>query len=559
MSSGTRPEVGRIRRAIGSFMQKLAGNGSLGSKESQAQINNRIARLGMTQRQQDLNWLWAWYRNQHYETRRCDWDGRQNLAPIEHEAVATAGFLPPGFYDAGASLPIKFRRPKAPYSLVKVIVDRFTGLLFSERHHPVIRVEGDPATEDFIAGLVGEARLWAILIQARTYGGGMGTAVIGFQFVDGKPVVEAFDPRWCEPTFIDRSRHRLRSIEIRYTFTEEVRDPVTQVSEPMDFWYRRIVDTQKDTLFAKVPVGDGSEPEWLVEKEVEHKFGFCPVYWVQNLPVQDDIDGDPDCDGIYDIVEALDALLSQAMKGTLANCDPTVVITTKEPLSEIRKGSDNALKVPDGTASYMEMSGSGIQRAMEQVEVLRRFALEVAQCVLEHPDQAKKTATEIERSFSSMLAKADVMREQYGEKGIKPMVLDMVKVARKLSEGEVDQTTGQLVKGAINLPPRLVKTPEGTVSVPRKIGPGGVTNLQWPHYFEPMLADVQAAVASAVAAKGAALVDDEHASKFVAEYFDVEDVTAMLKKVKEEAKKREAEMQAAMMSQMGGGGGGGFY
>lgn len=555
MSSGTRVEGGRIRRAISSFMQKLAGQGNLGTRESQAQINSRVARLGMTPRQQELNWLWAWYRTQHYETRRCDWDGKQNLEPIEHEAVATAGFLPPGFYDAGATLPIKFRRPKAPYALPKVIVDRFTGLLFSERHHPQIRCEGDPATEDYIAALVEESRLWATMIQARTHGGGMGTACIGFQFVDGRPVVEVHDPRWCEPTFKDKLTQKLLAIEIRYIYTEQVKDQTTGAVAPQDFWHRRIITEQKDTLFAKVPVGDGSEPEWTIDKEVEHNFGFCPVYWIQNLPVQDDIDGDPDCAGIYDIIESMDALLSQAMKGTLANCDPTVVITTKESIGEIRKGSDNAIKIPDGTAAYMEMTGAGIERAMEQVDVLRRFALEVAQCVLEHPDQAKKTATEIERAFASMLAKADVMREQYGEKGLKPLVLDMVAVARKLGEG-IPNAEGQIEKQVLKLPPRVLKTPSGTAQTERKLGPGGVLKLQWPHYFDPVLTDVVGATTAASTAKMAGIIDEEHASKFVAEYFGVEDVPAMMKKIKAEQSAKEDQMQQSLMSSLGGSMGG---
>ena len=557
MSSGTQVAGGRVRRAINGFIQKLVGSGKLGTNESQSQIKQRIARLGMTQRQQDLNWLWAWYRTQHYETRRCDWDGRQNLDPIEHEAVATAGFLPPGFYDAGASLPIKFRRPKAPYALPKVIVDRFTGLLFSERHHPQIRCEGDPLTEDFIASVVEEARLWAAMIQARAHGGGMGTACIGFQFVDGKPVVEVHDPRWCEPVFKDRLSQKLRSVEIRYIYTEQVKDQATGLSEPVDFWHRRIIDEFKDTLYAKVPVGDGSEPEWetVERREVTHNFGFCPVYWVQNLPVQDDIDGDPDCQGVYEIIESMDSLLSQAMKGTLANCDPTVVITTKETLGEIRKGSDNALKIPDGDAKYMEMSGSGIERAMEQVDVLRRFALEVAQCVLEHPDQAKKTATEIERSFASMLAKSDVMREQYGEKGIKPMVLDMVAAAKKLAEG-APNAEGVIEKQVLKLPPKVVKTPTGTMQTEHKLGPGGVLKLQWPHYFDPVLTDVVAATTAASTAKMAGVIDDEHASKFVAEYFGVEDVPAMMKKIKAEAAEKENQMTQSMMSSLGGSMGG---
>jgi hypothetical protein len=294
-----------------------------------------------------------------------------------------------------------------------------------------------------------------------------------------------------------------------------------------------------------VPVGDGSEPVWTIEKEVEHGFGFCPVYWVQNLPVQDDIDGDSDCAGVYDIIEAMDALLSQAMKGTLANCDPTVVVTTKSPMAEISKGSDNAIKIPDGDAKYMEMTGAGIERAMEQVDVMRRFALEVAQCVLEHPDQAKKTATEIERSFASMLAKADVMREQYGEKGLKPMLTDMVAVARKLGEGV--QTAEGIEKQVLKLPPRVLKTPEGTAQVQRKLGPGGVMKLQWPHYFDPVLGDVNMATTSAAHAKLSGLIDGEHASKFIAEYFGIEDVPAMMKKIKAEADAREDAMARQMM------------
>ncbi len=852
MSSGVRPEMGRVRRMLGSLAEKLGGGGRLGSKESQTQVNSRIARLGLTPRQQDLNHLWSWYRCQRYEARRCDWDGKQNLDPIEHEAVATAGFIPPGFYDAGALLPIKFRRPRAPYALPKVIVDRFTGLLFSERHHPQIRVEGDPDTEDFIAGVAESARLWAIMILARSYGGAMGTTVVGFQFVDGVPVVEAHDPRWCTPDFLDKTTHKLRSVEKRYMFTEELKDPSTGVTKPVDFWYRRVIDEQKDTLFKQAPVGDGGEPEWGVEKEVVHGFGFCPVYWVQNLPVQEDIDGDPDCTGVYDLIESMDALLSQAMKGTLANCfgretqfityegvrafsdyvdgasitvlthkgawkpalvkcfgkqslyavvlqrgtrgrpvtvratrdhrwlledgsetttlqvgdrllpapvkfrefdyatadaatrafwrrgfiwgdgsarttdgatygcsarlcgrkavylsrfieggfrvsyppsacgepvvacsenlkslppldtplnllrafvrgyvdadgtrsrkastrwsriqvtgqasvnfvrtifpavglyitceapvvgatnygerttptvrfelnenasehfnsawrvvsieqlreeevwclqtqddrsivlpigvasgqcDPTVVITTKESLGSLSKGSDNAIKLPDGTASYMEMSGAGIQRAMEQITVLRQFALEVAQCVLEHPDQAKRTATEIERSFASMLAKADVLREQYGERGIKPMILDMVKVARKLGQGSVDEQ-GNVVKQVFNLPPRIVKNEDGSMTQePRKLGVGGVLKIQWPHYFDPMLSDVNLAVTSAGHAKLTGLIDEEHAVKFTAEYFGVEDVQAMLKKIKAETKDREAVLEAQMMGQ----------
>ena len=106
--------------------------------------------------------------------------------------------------------------------------------------------------------------------------------------------------------------------------------------------------------------------------------------------------------------------------------------------------------------------------------------------------------------------------------------------------------------------PKVLKTPEGTVQVEHKIGPGGVLKLQWPHYFDPVLSDVTAATTAASHAKIGGLIDEEHASKFVAEYFGVEDVQAMLKKIEAEKKDREEQMEMAMGGRaalgMGGGG-----
>lgn len=238
MSSATRVDMGRVSRLVGAITQKLGGR--LGSRDAQAITNQRIARLGMTPRQQELNWLWAWYRCQHYDTRKCDWNGNEVIDPIEIEAIATKGFLPPGFTSMSSSaMPNKFRKPTAPYALPKVIVDRFSGLLFSERHHPQIRIEGDPLTEDFIGALVEEARLWPLMMLAREYGGAMGTVVIGFQFIDGLPRIEIHDPRWMIPDFEDELEHTLKSIEKRHMFTKEILDPRTGIRQPVDFWYRR--------------------------------------------------------------------------------------------------------------------------------------------------------------------------------------------------------------------------------------------------------------------------------------------------------------------------------
>jgi hypothetical protein len=506
----------------------------------------------MTPRQQTLNRLWAWYRCAAYDARRLDWTGKEILDPVAHESIASAGFLPPGYYDAGASLPLKFRKPSAPYAMVRVIVNRFTELLFSERHHPQVHVDEDPDTDDALSAMVEASRLWPAMIQARQYGGAMGTVCMGFQFLNGVPLVEVHDPRWVIPTFSNRYTLTLKSIEKRFMYPEEVMNPAG-IIEQQWFWYRRIISDESDVLFKPAPVAEGDEPIWEVAAEIAHGLGFCPVVWVQNLPVQDDVDGDPDCHGIYEIVESIDALIAQANLGTLANCDPTVVIATDGEMGEVRKGSDNAIKLPSGgNANYMEMAGSGPKAAMEMVDALRKLALEVSQCVLEHPEMSVRTATEIERLYSTMLAKADTLREQYGEKCIKPLVAMMLRAARQLGEGVVDAATGGIVRQVLSLPPKLVAKDGVTQAVQRSLGKGSILRLQWPRYFDLTLTDIELASRAAAGAKGSGLIDSTHAIQFVAEYFRVEDLRGMTERIKEEQAEAQAKLGGQMFGAMGG-------
>lgn len=553
MSSGTRYDPSSVRKLIDGLASRLMVGGQ--RVESVTQAMQKISRLGMSPRQMALNRLWACYRCEQYAARRIDWNGAPVMDPIEHEAVAHSTSIPPGFYDAGESMPIKFRRPTAPYALTKVIVDRFTGLLFSERHHPQIRVDGDELTEDYVGALVEAGRLWPAMIQARTYGGAMGTVAIGFQFVDGRLEFEVHDPRWCKPRFADKARLELQSIEKRYMYPEEEVDEATGQYEIVWYWYRRVIDVEGDVVFQPVEVGDGSEPKWVPDKVVQHDFGFCPVVWMQNLPVQDDTDGDPDAHGVYDLVEAIDALYSQANRGTLANSDPTLVISTDDDMSDVRKGSDNAIKLSSGSSAvYLELQGVGQKAALELAHEFRKLALEVAQAVLDHPDVANRTATEIDRVYSAMIAKADVMREQYGEKGIKPL-LEKVLVAVHLvtTTGREDGETGEVVYGEVRLPPRkTIDEVTGLITyVERELGESpGVLQVQWPRYFESMLTDVELATRSAIAAKAGGLIDQKHAVEYVAEHFKVEDTQGMIRQIDEERSEEEERMAAQALGML---------
>jgi hypothetical protein len=512
----------------------------------------RIMRLGMSPRQQRLNHLYAWYRCGHYEARKFDWDGKEVLDPIEHEVVATSGFLPPGF-ESVANLPLRFRRPAAPYGLVKVIVDRFTAMLFSERQHPYVYVDDDPDTNDYIGAMILAGRLWPAMLVARQYGGSTGSVCIGFQFIDGKPVIDVHDPRWVTPDFKDRTHHELRGIEIRYMYPQDERDTGTGKYVTNWYWYRRVIDEKSDTLYAPVLVGNGEEPEWSAERKIDHGFGFCPAVWVQNLPVIDDIDGDPDCQGVFDMIETMDSLLSQANRGIVANCDPTVVISSDAEMGEIKKGSDNALKLPNGSATYMEISGSGPKSALDLNESLRKMVLEVAQCVLEPPNMSVRSATEIERVYSTMLAKADMLREQYGQRAILPLCEQMLAAARMLGKNTETDAEGNIVRQVLTLPKRVTRDAEGTPkSEDRVIGEGTVIGLRWPRYFQYALPDIELAARAAGTAMTGNMIDLESAIRFVAEYFGIADVGALTTKMLEQRESQAAQMGGGLKERFGG-------
>ena len=548
MSSGTR--VGSVRGLVE----------SVGSKEMQAAGN--AANLGMSPRQAELNRLWAYYRCCTYDGRKADWNGLEQLDHVEHDMVATQGYLPPGYYDAGQNLPLKFRRPTAPFYLGRVIVDRFTGLLFSERRHPKIFVEGDNDTQEWLAQFAKSTRLWQRMIQARTYGGACGSVAMSFKFLKGKPYVEVHDPRWCEPTIADRATGEVESLEIRYMYPKTFRDENGQWIEGW-FWYRRIIDTKADTVWPQVPVDDGAEPNWdeWAFNQVAHNLGFCPVVWIQNKPVQDDLDGDPDAHGCFDLIEAVDALYAQANRGIISNCDPTLTIASDGELGDIAKGTGNAIKLEaGGSAQYMEITGTGPEAALKLAERFEDRALMLARCVLDDPGAGgqAKTATEVDRRYSGMFEEADIRREQYGEEGIRRLLEMVLRAARQLDTTKVgmnEEGLPQIVRQVVKLPPKVIPGEGGFSAqfVEHKLGPSDSVELRWPPYFEPSLEDTQLAVAAAGAAKQFTLIDAESATQFVAPHFRIEDVPAVLARVEKMEEESAEQLKAQVMGRLMGG------
>lgn len=518
------------------------------SSEAKEESSEYTGSSGLSQRQLCLSNLWAYYACSCYDKCKLDWEGKENLEPLDNEVVAQSGMIPPGYNDVGGTtLPLKFRKPTAPYYLVRVVVNRFTGLLFSQKRSPKIKVLDDPNTEDWLNQFAKESLLWSQMILARTYGGAMGSVGIGFKFKNGKPIVEVHDPRWSIPVFDDEESGELESFEKRFMFPDETRDPDTGQWVQGDFWYRRLITKMTDTIWPRVPVDGNNEPDWddpaYTKVEVEHNLGFVPVVWVQNHVLQGSIDGWTDAEGIYDMTESGDRLRAQAERGTVANCDPTLVLATDAEWEGVRKGSDNALQVEKGgEAAYLEIAGTGPETALKMAAVYRALSLEVAQCVLDtNFTGPARTEEEVKSNYSSMYECADKLRVQYGTKGVTRLLELVLKAARKLATPvSVEKGEGitEVQMQTVELQPKLNKAEDGTVTkTERSIGEGEIVELNWPTYTEASKEDTIKAVQSAAQAKTTGLVDSETATRHVAPYFQVENVADVVEKAAEEEEK----------------------
>lgn len=451
--------------------------------------------MSLSSRQKYLSELWSYFRAAEHEDKRTDWDGRPATTSYLRGAIRRETFAAPGYEQISENVSFFDRRPVAPLSIVRQIVSRFTGLLFSDRRQPRMTVPGDNQTEDALNAQLRHGNFWPAMYQARNYGGSMGSSCVGFRFLQGNVQFEAFDPRWAHPEFLGRGVNDLVKLTIQYTYSKEEQQDGEY--KTVWYWFRRVIDTETDTTWVPIKCRD-KEPNWDYMKHnvVRHGLGFVPYEWIQNLRSDDEIDGDPDCMGCYSMVKAVDHLISEVFAGTINNCDPTLTLTTNENLASIQKGSDNAIKLPQGSsAQYLELQGAGPRIGMEVAKELRDEVYRLAQCVPDwvlQQNQGEKTATEIERIFSSMFEKADALRGQYGPPMIRlcQKLLQAIRQYTSIREVPQEDGTVRLIRGRIYMPPKVVQQPDGDiVEVPRALGKGTLCDIRWPSYQRPSYTD----------------------------------------------------------------------
>lgn len=524
----------------------------------------------------ELEYRSKFFKCTQHDWKAFDWNGAMRR-PERHPTQPLIGNSMPEMY-----VPLDQRRPSSPYRLGRTIVNAFTTLTFGYGRWPSI-LSDDPATQDFAEALVKACKLKTKMIRARNLGGACGTVGMSWGFNDGKPRVRIHEARHLYAEEWDDEDELIPShiIEL-YQYPKDVWNEKKGKHERKFFWHRCDWTMEADIAFVPVEVTKDN-PMWQIdeEKSVMHNDGVCHFVWIRNLPDDevDSIDGQCDYAETYEQLNTVDILNSCNSSGTAKNLDPTLVLAMEqEDLagSVLKKGSDNALAVgPNGSASYLEISGAAANAGHTAIDKQREQVMEVCQCIVPDPNEVAGGATSsvaLKIVYAPMLSKGDIMRDQYGE-AIVQILEGMITAARNKNIGQVtheptvddegyelvDEVTQEPiltpVENTLNLPPRIEKieltdeegnpTGEFRVELHTRVPGSGSLTLEWPDYFEPTSDDIQKRVTSFVTATGGkAVISQQTAVENIATemHRDPDEEYSRLRAEQEQDRKQQAAM-----------------
>lgn len=556
------------------FRADLVIPSSFGLDETTLGPAFRARYIADSERSRLLDRKQSYYLCTQHDWKRYDFDGRpmQQGNPLLGQPMLQS--QPSDWY-----VPLRQRRPCAPYRLGRTIVESFTALVFGYQRWPTIRCPDDPSTEAFARALVEASGLRTLMIKARNLGGSMGTCCLSWRFHAGRPVVQVHNAKQIYVhTWADREQLIPAHVIEIYRYPRDEWDAQRQQFVRNWYWFRRDWTQHADVAFKPVRYDD-TDPYWYVDEEntYYHGDGFCHFVWAQNLPsdTPEETDGNADCEGLYENFDTIDLLHSTLVRGTTLNLDPTLVLKMDPDIVArmgVQKGSDNALMVGlSGDARYMELQGTSVQVGTTLFAKMRETTLETAQCVIPDPNTisaAGTSAVALKVVYAPMLGKADVLREQY-EKAVRQLLQQMLTSARALMESveiSFDENGEPVEKRPyLALPPqrtkRVVESEDGTeqeIEEVVEVAPGDSDALvfDWGDYFLPTAQDQQQIATTLVQMVTGNLISQESGADLAARAVRIDPRTDWERLQREKLQKQSQDMNSMAMPEMMGGMGG---
>ena len=463
------------------------------------------------------------------DAKRYDWNGAMRTMGMDtafqslHQA--------PGYYVA-----LDRRRPHTRKRFGLMIVSSLTQMAIDGDAFPEINVDQDELAQQALREWSKIMMLPQKLAEARDKGGAEGTACLSLGVVNGQFAVDVHNAKHVTVLYWeDRQKLIAGAVFKAYCFRRDVF--VDGQRKPKDFWYVRYWDGRFDMTWEAIPAEVAERPDWasavMPSFVGQHDFGFCPFYWVQNLPDSEEEDGMGDYEGLEDKFDRYNQLLSATVKGTTENVDPTLVVKDDDDGAQVTKGSGAVIHSPNG-AEFLELAGTSATTAISVLDSLRMSILEETQVVMPREDKitgAAQSAAAMRILYRPMISRCNKLRAQYGG-ALQRILQDVLRVARKYRDDVREIYDGQ---------GRIVGREQYTLTPPLDPGQAELVTLKWPEYFAPTSQDLKDVVSTAKeAAGGQPVISHRTSVDFAARYFGVSDTDAELKEIESD---KDADME----------------
>lgn len=412
-------------------------------------------------------------------------------------------------------IPLKHRKPSVRYNICRMVVEDSVSMLFGEGRFPTIDCKDGP-TKDLIASLIDESNMAEIMIDAATRGS-VGSVAIGMRILKGRVFWQAMPTMALTPAWDPDEPDRLLSVTELYQVKGKDMQAAYHLTDDqaaLTYWFKRVWDFAAETWFLPLSTEDLSlNKPYLIDaaRTVRHELGFCPLYWVRNLPGGDQIDGGCTFASAIETQVEIEYRLSQGGRALQYASDPLMMI--REPAGseggEMVRSASNAIIVgADGDAKMLEIDGAASAAVVEFCRALRDIALETMHGNRANPDKmaGATSGRAHEMMASALIGLVDKLRLSYGRCVLR--LLQMVVMANK------------------KLPLRLEDA---------DVEAGALTNkrlkLQWGPYFVATISDKQMMSATLGQLKAAGLISRESAVEQVCDYEEIQDAKTELAQI----------------------------
>lgn len=375
-------------------------------------------------------------------------------------------------------IPLHKRKPRVIYPYAQTLSNRIASKLVGKSVFPGLKIDDSEDDDEFLGVVLKETQFKAKLLQGTKKFASHGSMFMRFKLSEGEMILEHFNPKYCYPKFSQGGE--LEEMRIQYVWADK--EDLDERGKPTEKWFKLVLGKDKDVLYDNPKYVSTAEPVFVPINTAEHGLGFVQGEWIRTTEEKHVPDGENMVLPITGFIDALNYNLSQSDRAVSYGLDPQLILSgiDEEEMEGLIKSAYKAWNLgKDGTATFAEIQGSGIERAEETRLSFFKNLQDITRVIMLDPEKIvgnAQSAKAMEVLHGPMIELIDELRPQMEKGMIKLLQKMMVALTKFNAEGQ---------ELSIIMPPQYRPT---SLSI----------EVTWPQVFPLTIQDMQQLVSVAV-------------------------------------------------------------